>query len=314
MTALHEWLNQQFSSEFSLTPLKGDASFRSYFRLNINNQSFIAVKAPPETEDNLGFIKVSQAFKNLNLQVPEVLAADTDKGFLLLTDLGDEVLFNILNSNNANTLYPKSLEELGKIQRCFLPLSHFDADFIHRELENFKEWYLKKHLNIAVSTSIEKLLNNTFSLLLDSAISQPQCCIHRDYHSRNLMLLPNNHIGILDFQDAMIGPITYDLVSLIRDCYIDWPVDQVNQWALDFYYQYLKTSLPSQEEFIKYFDWMGIQRHLKAIFIFARKFHRDNVDSYLKDIPRALHYIISVSENYSELREFREFIKTCPKR
>jgi N-acetylmuramate 1-kinase len=310
MRILQEWLSQQLSREdFVLEPLEGDASFRQYYRFMNNTQNYIAVHASTETENTREFVHIAHAFGQLNLHVPQVLASDLEKGFLLLTDLGDDVLFRVLNKDNADRLYLKALDELGKIQQCQIDLPYFDRTYMLRELNWFTEWFLEKHLKLKLSQTTQKMLKIVFTLLLDSAASQPQCCIHRDYHSRNLMLLPQDRIGILDFQDAMIGPVTYDLISLIRDCYIEWPAHQVIQWAKGFHYQYLTHLIPSQAEFIRYLDLMGIQRHLKAIFIFARKFHRDNVDSYLKNIPRALNYITHVSQHYPELQEFRVFLE-----
>lgn len=310
MQLLLEWLKTQLPhTAMTLHPLKGDASFRRYFRLKTPDKNYIAVDAPPATENNEAFVKISRAYLNLGLLVPEVIAHDLAKGFLLLTDLGDDVLFQLLNSDNADHYYQKSLLELGKIQTCDLSLPNFDANFMGIELENFEEWFLSQHLKFNPSPVIKKTIQKSFDLLLHSATSQPQCSIHRDYHSRNLMVLDNENIGILDFQDAMIGPITYDLVSLIRDCYIDWPQNKVVEWALFFHQAFLKTTLPSQEQFLRYLDLMGIQRHLKACFIFARKHHRDRVDHYLKDIPRTLNYVVTVSDHYPELKDFKSFIE-----
>lgn len=222
--------------------------------------------------------------------------------------MGDAVFSQGVSQNNADDLYKTALLELGKIQKCSLDFAHFDSSWMNNELQLFKEWVVEKHLNQTLSPKTSKMLDHTFEFLLKSATEQPQCFIHRDYHSRNLMLLPNNKIGILDFQDAMIGPITYDLVSLIRDCYIDWPQEQVIAWARFFHDNFLTSQIPSQEQFLRWFDLMGIQRHLKASFIFARKHHRDNVSSYLKDIPRAMRYILQVAPNYPELRDFGDWI------
>ncbi len=310
---LHWLKNQLAPTDFTVHPLKGDASFRRYFRVKTSHptlHSYIAVISPPETENNSAFIKISQAYLALGLNVPTVIAHDLQQGFLLLTDLGDNVLFQLLNPENADYYYHAALIELGKIQRCPLELPHFDGRFMGAELENFEHWFLEKHLNLKFSPAIKKTLQKTFDLLLISATEQPQCSIHRDYHSRNLMVLSNQaSIGILDFQDAMHGPVTYDLISLIRDCYIDWPAHKVTEWALFFHHEFLKDLLPSQEQFLKYLDLMGIQRHLKASFIFARKHHRDRVEHYLKDIPRALNYVITVSSHYSELRDFKTFLE-----
>lgn len=310
MQLLLEWLKTQLPhTELTLHPLKGDASFRRYFRLVTPTQTYVAVIAPPESENNEAFVEISHAYLSLGLIVPTVFAHDLQRGFLLLSDLGDDVLFQKLSAENSDRYYKKALIALGKIQTCPLPLPHFDAEFMHLELKNFEDWLLNRHLNIKLTPTTKKLIQKTFDLLLLSATQQPQCSIHRDYHSRNLMIMPDDQIGILDFQDAMRGPVTYDLVSLIRDCYIDWPRDDVIAWAVFFHQEFLKSALPSQEEFLRYFDLMGIQRHLKASFIFARKLHRDSVDHYLKDIPRALHYVTAVSDNYAELRDFKSFIE-----
>lgn len=313
---LLSWLKNHLAhTDFTVHPLKGDASFRRYFRVNIshpNTNSYIAVISPPHTENNPAFIKISHAYLDLGLNVPKVIAHDLQQGFLLLTDLGDNVLFQLLNPENADNYYHTALIELGKIQQCPLDLPRFDSNFMGGELKNFEHWFLEKHLNIKFSPVIKKTLQKAFDTLLHSATEQPQCSIHRDYHSRNLMVLNNSpsiSLGILDFQDAMHGPVTYDLISLIRDCYIDWPINKVVDWALFFHHEFLKNTLPSQEQFLKYVDLMGIQRHLKASFIFARKHHRDSVDYYLKDIPRTLNYVITVSNNYSELKDFKAFLE-----
>jgi aminoglycoside/choline kinase family phosphotransferase len=309
MTDLEHWLNRKLSpAAFSLTPLAGDASFRQYYRLHTNEAAYIAAYSPPATEDNAGFIKMSEAFLGLGLDVPQVLDHHPEEGFFLLTDLGDNTLLHHLTLQNADHYYQQALEKLGKIQQCEVNLPTFDRAFMAKELDHFKYWFLEKHLGLTLSAHEETLLASAFSLLLDSATNQPQCCIHRDYHSRNLMILADDRLGILDFQDAMIGPITYDLASLIRDCYIAWPPEKVHQWALGFYHIFLKEKISSSALFLRYFDLMGMQRHLKAIFIFARKYHRDGVNTYLADIPRTLNYVLEASKHYPEFREFRTFM------
>ena len=312
MTVFNQWLKTVLpdQSDFTVAPLKGDASFRHYFRVTQHNQSYIAVNSPPVTENNTGFIQIAHAYEQLGLHVPHIYHADLEQGFLLLSDLGDRVF---LHEKNNNNFYIPALITLNTLQACELDLPSFDHTFIKAELDNFTHWYLEKEMKHAMSRATQKMLNNTFNLLIQSAITQPQCHIHRDYHSRNLMILDNNQIGLLDFQDGMTGPVTYDLVSLIKDCYIKWPDSQILDWALFFHENFLKSTIPSQEQFLYYFDLMGIQRHLKASFIFARKYHRDNQDSYLKDIPRTLSYILSapVINNYpklNDLHNFRDFL------
>jgi aminoglycoside/choline kinase family phosphotransferase len=313
---LKHWLCEQLFVEntglISLAPLKGDASFRRYYRVNFKNITYIAVYSPPSTEDNAGFIKISQAFLDIHLHVPKVYAYDLEKGFMLLSDFGDNLLYQSLSQNQIDhsPFFHRSLHELSKIQQSRLSLNHFDANFMQKECENFKIWFLDKHLNLS-STSYEEILDPVIHLLLQSAVSQPQCVIHRDYHTKNLMILNENKIGILDFQDAMIGPITYDLVSLLRDCYFALPADKVQELSLLYYEKFLRNIISHSTDFSRYFDLMGIQRHLKACFIFARKFHRDGVNDYLADIPRTLNYVVSVSAHYPELKAFQQFIREC---
>lgn len=290
-------------------PLVGDASFRRYYRLQCSQQTYIGVNAPPSSENNAGFVQVSDAFAKLHLNVPQVLATDFEKGFLLITDLGNDVFAQKLHKNNADQLYRLALDKLAIIQTCPTTLPPFDAAFIQGELTNFRHWLLEKHWELTPSPTEEKLLEKTFHQLITSATEQPQCCVHRDYHSRNLMLLPNDQLGILDFQDAVIGPVTYDAVSLLRDCYIDWPKEKVREWAL-YFYELIRARHPnmSAEQYLRWFDWMGIQRHLKAAFIFARKYHRDHNDGYLKELPRTLGYVLAVGKQYPELDQFTRWL------
>lgn len=300
---LRAWLVNHFKTDaFSLTPIPGDASFRCYFRIQHKDQSFIAMDAPPPLEDVRPFIAIAKKFAAQQVQVPEILAAHLEEGFLLLTDFGDRLFLKELQLSNADQLYTAALTTLLQIQTCDPnDIPHFDRAFMQKELSAFQEWFLEKHLNVNLPAS---LLQHTFEYLIDSAEQQPQVCVHRDYHSRNLMCLNNGEVGVLDFQDAVLGPITYDAVSLLRDCYIDWPSKQVEAWADNFRQQACKQV--SSAQFLQWFDLMGIQRHLKALFIFARKYIRDNDPNYLADIPRTLQYVIDVSERYPALREFRQ--------
>ncbi len=317
LTNFHHWVKRHLSqSSLNLTPLAGDASFRHYFRICVNNQSIIAVDAPPELENSHSFVAVAKVFSELGLQVPQIIQADLNQGFMLLSDMGDDLFFNVLNEQNADQLYALALKKLLVIQSCpqdsgwHFPL--FDYDLFAEELNRFRHWYLVTHLQLNLSEKDQTLLNQTFQTLIQSALSQPQLCVHRDYHSRNLLLLANGDVGIIDFQDALWGPITYDVVSLLRDCYLDWPVAKVTHWALAYYDQAVQTDLlPAgcEEQFMRWFDWMGIQRHLKAVYIFARKWHRDGVNTYLSDIPRTLNYVMAVSRKYPELNDFRKFLQ-----
>jgi len=284
--ALEKWLFGVLGGfEGELIPLVLDASFRRYFRLEHEGQRYVAMDAPPglETCELEPFVGVAKAFLDLGLQVPEIFHEDILSGFLLISDFGDRLYFKELNEQSADTLYKRAIDDLLVIQSCEnipgLLLESFNDKLLMWELEQFRHWLLKAYLGLNLSPLEEKMLDNTFNLLLQSACAQPQVCIHRDYHSRNLMVLESGHVGILDFQDAMSGPITYDLVSLLRDCYVAWPHESVEHWVT---YYYEKASAKgflndmSRQTFGRFFDWMGMQRHLKASFIFARKWLRDS--------------------------------------
>lgn len=317
LAGLNQWLQSQLgrsASELKVTPLAGDASFRRYFRVCLDHETFVAMDAPPNKEDCRPFVAVAKVFSQQGLHVPQIFHADLTQGFMLIADLGDQLYFNILNASNANRLYRNAIKALLTIQSC--PQNqgwHFPAfdALMLEELSLFRKWYLLEHLKLALTSAEETMLAQAFEKLVASGLEQPQVCTHRDYHSRNLMALANDNTGILDFQDAVWGPVTYDLVSLIRDCYIAWPRAQVEQWALDYYNQATAAKLLTAEAatFMRWLDWMGIQRHLKAIFIFARKFRRDQNANYLGDIPRTLQYVLDAAERYVEFAPLRNFLQ-----
>jgi aminoglycoside/choline kinase family phosphotransferase len=309
--ALEHWLQSQVSA-FQLTMMAGDASFRRYFRVKLADGTYVAMDAPPPRENCHHFVAIAHALKTQNLCVPEIIASDLAQGFLLLSDLGNEPYLKTLNSANAENLYSNALDALSVLQSCRdvqgWQLPHFTADFMFQEMQVFKEWFLLKHLNLKLSAATEKMLADFFHFLADTAASQPQVFMHRDYQSANLMVLPEQQTGILDFQDAFIGPVTYDLVSLLRDCYIAWPEELVTQLALQY-----KNKVPAlkpirQEEFLRWFDVMGMHRHLKALLTFSRKFHRDNDANYLQHIPRTLNYVKAIAPLYAESQAFNVFL------
>ncbi|MCW9023243.1 MAG: phosphotransferase [Gammaproteobacteria bacterium] len=324
---IRAWLPQVLGHEdFTLVPASADASFRRYFRACYGDQQRIIMDAPPEREDCHPFIAVSAMLASMGLHVPEVLVQDLDKGLLLLTDLGSQTYLQALEeqadsseSGMATSLYADAITALVQMQSYPVEqdrLPVYDRKLLMTEMGLFRDWYLGEHLKRTLTESEQALLENTFTLLADSALAQPQVLVHRDYHSRNLMVDPSSpprNPGILDFQDAVIGAVTYDLVSLLRDCYIAWPQEQVQQWADDYFQQAKAAGVINNEvnsdQFMRWFDWMGIQRHLKASGIFARLNHRDNKPGYLDDIPRTLNYIVEVSARYPELAEFHAFIK-----
>ncbi len=314
---LKQWLISQLANQhFIIEPITGDASFRRYFRVQVAEQSFIAMDAPLDKEDCRPFVAIATAFAKLGIQVPHIFALDLSQGFLLLTDLGDRLYLNELNAENFRLLYTKALDVLIPIQTCQAvtdwPLPHFGRDFITREWQLYVDWVVNKHWHIKASVQEQHLLTNTLELLFDSAAAQPQVCVHRDYHSRNLLRLVDDGVGVLDFQDAVWGPITYDAVSLLRDCYIDWPLAQIEEIIAQFYWQLRDAKHIKQhslEEFIRWFDLMGVQRHLKALGIFARLNYLYQRPNYLQYIPRGLTYVLHVCEKYPELKLFREFLQ-----
>lgn len=315
---LRSWLQQQINYQ-QLHALEQDASFRRYFRVTGADQPYIVMDAPPEKEPSAPFAAIAQGLKKANVNVPELHAIDLKQGFLLLTDFGNSLYLQVLNQDNAEKLYNRAQQELLKIQQTqHIPdykIPEFSKELLSEELENFRHWYLKEYCGFKLSAPENKTIDKLFKLLIDNATTQPQVFTHRDYHSRNLMLINNNEhkpeIGILDFQDAVWGPVTYDLVSMLRDCYVTWPQTKVESWVKNFYNSLIENKTINVEltTFMRWFDLMGMQRHLKAIFIFARKYLRDHDKRYLEDIPRGLQYIKQVCEKYPELKDFYKMIQ-----
>lgn len=308
--ALREWLGKLPSLDsFDIEPASGDASFRRYFRISTGDESWIAMDAPPEREDCLPFVSVLSWLEAIGLNVPKLLASDLEAGFLLLSDLGTEVYLDTLvaDPERAPGLYSDALDALAVMQQggasCQDQLPPFDAEFIRRELALFHDWLCGTHLGYAWPAESEKAWEELSNLLINAALNQPVVFVHRDYHSRNLMVTRDNNPGILDFQDAVAGPLTYDLVSLLKDCYVTWPADAVSGWA-DSYYDRLDGTLRatlSRDAFHRDFAMMGVQRHLKAAGIFARLNHRDGKPGYMLDIPRTLDYVLAVGAEVPEL-------------
>lgn len=311
--ALSNWLRNQIKLDIqSLEPASSDASFRRYFRVIHRNGRHIIMDAPPEKENTEPFIRIAKLFASANLQVPAIEQINSEQGFLMLEDLGSTCLLDKINPTNADNIYQQALDSLFELQTQIAisdcGLNQYDQALLERELGIFSEWFLNKLLGIKLPESIKMPLHD---LLITSAIEQPQVCVHRDFHSRNLMVLDNYSLGIIDFQDAVIGPVSYDLVSLLRDCYIQWPAQQVEQWVYAYYQRLLSANLIVVEfaQFKRWFDLMGLQRHLKAVGIFARLHLRDGKSNYLADIPRTLSYISDVSKNYPELSAFSQFLE-----
>ena len=302
----------------TLAPASADASFRRYFRVESKNPDFgtlIVMDAPPQHEPLDAFIKVDLLLSGADLNVPHVLEKNVVQGFLLLNDLGNETYLSVLNDNTADRLYQDATKALIKMQLVSKPdvLPNYDAALLQRELNLFPEWYLKKHLRIELSQTQDTQVKQAFELIIQNNLAQAKVYVHRDYHSRNLMVTEKNNPGILDFQDAVYGPITYDASSLWRDAYIAWPEERVIDWVIKFWEEGRKVGLPMPEDFGQFyrdFEWMGLQRHLKVLGIFARLFHRDGKDGYLKDIPLVLQYAIATANRYIELKPLARILES----
>ncbi len=303
-----EWLHKQLSNVNNISPFPGDASFRCYFRILTPERSYLLMDAPPALEDSQSFVAIDKAYRTAGIQTPQIFAENLTDGFLLLEDFGHVVLNDVLSEQNAFEYYQHCYNILPAIQACQqIPhwnLPVFVESLLQTELNNFVEWGIEKFAEIQLTTYENQLLQNTFALLKDVSAEQPQVGVHRDFHSRNLMVLPDKSIGIIDFQDAVIGPLTYDLGSLLRDYYVKWPQELVYRCVYDYYNRLVEKNVCSRDQFEYWFDVQGMQRHLKVIFIFARKYLRDNSTAYLKDMLRALEYIHVVCQKHSVLKNF----------
>jgi N-acetylmuramate 1-kinase len=303
--SLKSWLSDVLgSSDFELKPASEDASFRFYYRLLMKNKTFIVMDAPPPKEDCEPFVRVTNILHACGVNAPTIHNIDLQQGFLLLDDFGDDLYLHKLDSLSADKLYSDAIEALVCMQILadVKGLASYDESLLRCEMQLFTEWLLGKHLKIELNNDQQNVIEVIFDLLIENASQQPQTFVHRDFHSRNLMLTAENNPGVIDYQDAVCGPISYDLVSLLKDCYIKWPRDKLIQWV-DFYLNQLseKGSEIDRKQFQRWFDLMGVQRHLKASGIFARLSHRDGKHSFLKDIPRTLSYIVDLKQDYKEL-------------
>lgn len=314
---LKHWLENELDfTEYTLQPASADASFRRYFRVLHEGISYVVMDAPPQKEDSRPFIRISKMLFDLGLNVPEVIDDSLQQGFLLLSDLGSTPYLDVLEAETVERLYGDALGALATLQACApdnAGLPAYDRALLLSEMELSRDWLMVKHLGLSPDAAQTGMIDAAFQLLAENALAQPRVCVHRDYHSRNLMHTGANNPGILDFQDAVFGPVTYDLVSLLRDCYIDWPRARVEDWALGYLELALQSGILQAEhddpqQFLRWFDLMGMQRHLKAAGIFARLKHRDGKAGYLQDIPRTLGYVVEVADRYDELAAFGRFV------
>lgn len=310
--ALQDWTTRQLGGDaLDIAPASADASFRRYFRVTAKGRDYIVMDAPPAHEDCRPFVAVARLFAEAGVHVPQVLAQDLDQGFLLLSDLGHTTYLSALNETGLNQavaheLYLASNDALIRIQQASRPgvLPEYDRALLTRELMLFPDWYVEKHLGATMTPDQRAILDTVFERLLANNLSQPQVYVHRDWHSRNLMVSDPNP-GILDFQDAVYGPITYDLASIYRDAYVQWDEEQQLDWVIRYWEKARAARLPVNGDFGDFwrdFEWMGAQRHLKVLGIFARLYHRDGKEGYLKDMPLVMHYLRKVCERYIELK------------
>ncbi len=306
---LQSWIAQEFPGRsFELAPASADASFRRYFRVSFSDDPtpLIAMDAPPPKEDCRPFVQVAEVFAATGIHVPQVIRQNVEDGFLLLSDLGNQTYLDVLNADNAAHLYADALGSLICLQAGSKPgvLPEYSREKLMQELELFPVWYVARHKGVQRTEQQTEQLYEVFDRILDVNMAEPQVFVHRDFHARNLMASTPNP-GVLDFQDAVYGPMSYDLASLLKDAYIHWEED----FVLDMLARYWETArsvgLPVREDFAEFhrdFEWMGVQRHIKVLGIFARLYHRDGKDGYLKDMPLVLHYLRKTCERYQPLK------------
>jgi hypothetical protein len=317
LAALTRWVVEDLGFSGSrIEPASADASFRRYFRLTRGADTYIVMDAPPDREDVTPFVGVARMLAGMNLNVPLVLASDAANGLLLLSDLGPRQYLDELRADRAvDRLYGDALAALVVMQTAGgtaargLPV--YDRALLLREMELLPDWFLGRHLRVVVADRERGILDRVFAALAQAALSQPMAFVHRDYHSRNLLVTADNNPGILDFQDAVLGPITYDAVSLLKDCYIAWPPERVRGWLLDYRHKLESAGAAvggDAAEFLRWFDLTGLQRHIKVLGIFARLYYRDGKPGYLKDLPRVLDYALATASAYPETAEFAEFL------
>lgn len=310
--SITHWL--EYTLKFNILSFESassDASFRRYFRVVHDKGQHVVMDAPPEKEDTEPFIRIATLLSHSGVKVPTIYQQNIEEGFLLLEDFGSSCLLDQLNENNALSFYQSAFDNLHTLQTktsvttCQLP--PYDKALLTDEIALFYDWFLAKYLGVTMPAEIKQSVNE---LLISSALEQPQVCVHRDFHSRNLMVLDDKSLGVIDFQDAVVGPVTYDLVSLLRDCYIAWPADKVEEWMTLYYQQLVQSGLVTAElnVFKRWFDLMGLQRHLKAIGIFSRLHLRDGKSNYLNDIPLTMGYVSQICQQYPELDALNQFL------
>jgi len=330
LDALSQWLGSVLPARaVALAPASEDASFRRYFRVTLERgvavpdrrepaTTLIAMDAPPPHEDCRPFVRIAGLLTGAGVHAPAVIASDLERGFLLLTDLGTRTYLGALDAASAPSLYAEACAALVRWQSASRDgiLPPYDRALLKRELDLFPDWYVAKQLGIVLSAPQRAALDEAFATILENSLAQPRVFVHRDYHSRNLMVTEPNP-GVLDFQDAVFGPITYDLVSLLRDAYIEWDEARQIDWAVRYWENARAARLPVREDFADFwrdFEWMGVQRQLKVLGIFARLWHRDGKDAYLKEMPRVMRYLRGACARYRELKDLLKLLDTLEER
>ncbi|HEY1283971.1 MAG TPA: phosphotransferase [Steroidobacteraceae bacterium] len=323
LALIHDWISRGLGlTAQRIEPASSDASFRRYFRAFVGDagaseRTFVVMDAPPGKEDVRPYLKVSRLLEGVGVHVPHVYETDVERGLLLLEDLGSTLYLTRLNEGeDAERLYGDALTALADIQvrgrASAAELPPYDRALLLREMELMPEWFCGKHLGLTLTPGDRATVNDAFEFLITEALAQPTVFVHRDYHSRNLMVLGERNPGIIDFQDAQAGPIGYDLVSLLKDCYIAWPRDRVERWVRDYRARLASFGGPvgkDEREFLRWFDLVGVQRHLKVLGIFARLWYRDGKPGYLRDLPLTLEYVRDTCRRYSELAALSRLIE-----
>jgi len=320
VNALSQWLSnceqiQQPSKEITLRPASGDAGHRQYFYIE-THPDLLAVYAPPQHINSEIFVELAHYLREEGIFAPRVYAFDQAQGFLLIENFGDTLLLTALDTDSVESLYAEALLTLMRMQQAPYNkrlLEDYDSEKLRAEMDLFPEWFVTGLLGYTLNNDEQHMLQEVFRQLIDSALEQPTTFVHRDYHSRNLIHRPIGPPGVIDFQDAVWGPFTYDVVSLLKDCYVRWPTESVNRWARAYATMLISAGIiapvPAQQ-LQRWFDWMGLQRHIKVLGIFARLYLRDSKSAYLHDLPLVMRYTLEAASDYPELQEFKVWFES----
>jgi len=309
MQRIKAWIDTLGYRDYKIEMVGGDASFRKYFRLFVNEKSYIIMDSSADVDSLYPFIDISVRLLKAKVEVPRIIAQNLQDGYLLITDLGSRHLADVLSPMSVELLYMKGIHEIIKIQEADTTnMDVYDKEFLMFEMSIMQEWYMNEHLHQELSEEEQTILDDSLEMIADEVLSQPQgYFVHRDFHSRNIMMETGRKLVIIDYQDAKIGALTYDLVSILKDVYVRFDSKQMEKLALEF--KALKGIEVSDEQFIRWFDWMGLQRHIKILGIFARLDIRDGKPAYLNDIPLTLEYINEVCSKYEELKPLGKLLK-----